>query len=244
MTLFSFEVPLAHQQEFEEFQDYTFALNFLMYASTDYLEYVRAKCKESGAYVIIDNSFNETNIPIAVQEMARIYEEFNPSLVIAPDADWWSTQYLVGAWSELASYVGPQRAMGIFRTTPEKQLLDRRGCSHYATSYWFRQNTTPDALTPDTHFLGLGDLADVRKYLPRTLDTSIPIKMALRGESLLGWAAEGGKYTRHYTREAWGPARFERAWKYFQTEMTPEQLELAKANIRDLRWLVNGSAES
>src|ERR1044072_1094468 len=109
MTLFSFEVPLAHIKDFEEVQDFTFALSFLLYASEDYSDYVRLKCKDPYETVYIDNSFNETNVPIATQEMARIFYAYHPSAVIAPDADWWQTKDLLSAYDDLTRYVDKSR---------------------------------------------------------------------------------------------------------------------------------------
>lgn len=237
MTLFSFEVPLAHLKDFDQYQDFTFALCYLMYASQDYTDYVDDRCYRKDI-VHIDNSFNETNVPIAPQEMARIYNKYKPTTVLSPDADWWTSDDILTAFDDLASKIPHRHIMGIYRNDAEYYSLQARSCNHLATSYWWRNKTV---LTPNVHFLGLGNLNDVVSVKPVTLDTSQPIKMALRGESLAEWAAAGGVYTRHYTREAWGPARSMRAWEYFTTVLTDKQLALAVQNVVDLKALVNGA---
>jgi hypothetical protein len=232
MTQFSFEVPIKHLHDFEEEQDFIFALSFLMYQSPTYEEYIRITCKYGqDLKVVIDNSFNETNLPIASQEMARLFFKYEPAAVISPDADWWGPVEVANAYQELASYLwAPHRVMGVYRNAEQHDLLLKAGCSQFAIPYEFRGGLPPWP----AHYLGLGDLAPVREDQPISLDTSIPIKMAIRGERFEDW---DGLYRRTYPHET-SAGRLQRIWDYFNCELTPQQLDLAIHNIRALKETV------
>jgi hypothetical protein len=74
---------------------------------------------------------------------------------------------------------------------------------------------------------------------PRTLDTSIPIKMAIKGIRFEDWVADGGVYTKVGGEQLRGDYRLQRAYQYFNATLTNEQLNLAVHNIQALKAVVN-----
>lgn len=235
MTKFSFEVPIAHLKDFEPYQDFMFGLCFLTYTNDDYSAYLKKQCKVTK--VIIDNSFNETNIPIATQEMERMYWEFMPSQVVSPDADWWPNSTVTNAFTQLSTKLTLDVVMGVYRSYGQFLELRHAGCTNFAIPYEWRYLVAhPEDCFEASHFLGLGNLDEVIANPPASLDTSIPIKMALRGERLIDW---DGKYIRNHPHET-SPVRLARVVNYFNTTLTDEQLVLAIQNIQDLKQAVNG----
>lgn len=241
MTKFAFEVPIAHLQDFQPYQDFTFGLCFLTYTSEEYSAYL-VKQINNNQTVILDNSFNETNIPISTQELVRLYRFYKPTQIISPDADWWSSDLVQAAYKELIRWVPQLSIMGVFRNYSQWAKLDYSGCKSFAIPYEFRANLIGDKVVDiklwieGTHYLGLGHVQQVINTHPVSLDTSIPIKMAIRGERFEDW---DGVYVRKVAHET-TPARLQRLWDYFHCTMTDAQLELAVHNIEVLKRSVNG----
>lgn len=240
LTQFSFEVPVAHLDDFQPYQDFVFGLCFLTYTHPKYSQYIHDVCDAGELYVIIDNSFNETNIPIASQEMVRIFREFSPDQVVAPDADWWNDDTIVSAYNDLLRDLPRNAVLSVFRNNQQLHKLIDAGSRNLTIPYEWRQGADL-AKCNELHYLGLGNLDEILAHRPYSLDTSIPIKMALRGETFQDWVASGGQYIRHHPHEV-TPTRLARVMNYFNTRMTDVQLELAVNNIKALKAVVNGAA--
>lgn len=224
VTRFCFTPPLQHIHDFAPYQDFTFALSFL-------LENERYRAWLDGLetnYVILDNSFNETQIPVTVEEVVELFRTTYCDVVVQPDADNWTSQQMIEAYVAVADQIGPEHVMGIFRNQLERDWLYQAGAHFTALSYWWRDNWAAGSNFRGVHFLGLGD----RRSLvlgADTLDTTIPIKMAIRGERIEDWDGHKPRQPENELRSA---DRLQRAWNYFNTVMTDEQLELAVHNIQ------------
>ena len=72
-----------------------------------------------------------------------------------------------------------------------------------------------------SHFLGLISIPEIRDFHPPTCDTSMPIKLAMKGMMLRDWAAKD--YPHIYTHELGNQGE-----DYFNAKLTTEQLEQAR----------------
>jgi len=238
MTKFAFEVPLEHLWDFDPIQDFTFGLSFLLEEPT-YEEYFGGKC-EAGELVYLDNGWNETLIAATPNEMARLWYKYQPTAVASPDSDQWKSIEIFDAFIELTRLIPAKSILSIFRNLEEQAVfLGRQGPT--ATSYWWVDSIDTTKLGK-VHCLGLFDLDLVRRYQPPTLDTSQPIKMALRGERFEDW---DGKRRQHPTRKVDSTVgtRLSRAWDYFNLHLTDTQLELAIHNCEALKAAVNADRQ-
>lgn len=227
MTLFSFEVPLKHLEEFDEYQDYYFALSFLCRESKEYFEYIKDKVN-LGHSVILDNSYNELNKPDSPKELAEMFYKLgNIKMidgVVSPDSDKWSFEELKEAYKEMISLVPKERVWVVVRN--EKEWLhfgqETKCCST------FLHRPTNSKLYFCSHYLGLVDPLEIVLFKPETCDTSMPIKIALKGMNMNDWRLEG--FPHYHTREWTDPS-------FFDLELTDKQLEQAKENIK---WIKAG----
>lgn len=238
MTNFAFEVPLAHVKDFEPYQDFIFGLSFLLIDPT-YSEYIVDHCVSGLKDVFIDNSFNETQVPVDAGFVADLYTSYLPTAVAAPDADVWESEIVIAEYERLRRLIPPDGILGIFKNWKEYNHLVTRGCTYKAVSYWWRDKCGSWLSAQNCHFLGLGDLQEVVGWQPRTLDTSIPIKMAIKGIALEDWS---GIYIKPQGEQLRGDFRLQRAWDYFNIRLTDAQLDLAVHNIQALKATVNASS--
>lgn len=250
MTKFAFEVPIRHLADFDEDQDFFFGLSFLLGYSLDYKRYLMWKIMD-GRGVIIDNGFNETQEPAKPSDMAVLWWDHRPDAIIAPDADNWSAYQLLEAYRETRKRVrvDPNPVMGLFRNRTEYYDLQLSGCRQFGISYWYYTDTnywnrwTADVQLANHHWLGLGDLSIMQAHKPKSLDTALPIKWAIKGQTFADWVNEGGLHNRGTANpyDLRSENRLRRAMDYFDTTLTPAQIDLAKANIRALKEAVNES---
>ena len=107
---------------------------------------------------------------------------------------------------------------------------------NFAVSYWVRDSFTPTDLClvsqEGIHFLGLLSIPEILQYRPRTCDTSMPIKLALRNETIRDWAGKG--YPHVHTKDLGFEGK-----DFFNATMTDKQLKLAKSNIEHLKEVIN-----
>lgn len=220
-TKFSFEVPLAHLEEFDEYQQYAFALSFLC-RDEGYFNYL-VDCKKRGKWLILDNSYNELKKADEPKELAYLYRELGADLVICPDDDNWTVRELEEAYKEMTSLVPREKVLLVVKSEEEYDWYLGQGGSKFCTTYeqrpWLRKNI----LHLSYHFLGLLNPWEISRFSPASCDTGMPIKLALEGKTMKEWVLEGCPHPRTHP-------------EYFNLVLTQEQIHLAKENIK---WTVN-----
>jgi hypothetical protein len=223
-TKFSFEVPLAHLNDFDKDQDYLFTLSFL-YADARYCNYLDNKL--NGRYLILDNSYNETNQPGDVKQLKEIAEDFNPDIIICPDCNGWGWNDLSNAyWIMRQEFLKHQLWM-VAKSTLEcnkMYYLNR----NYATTYEQRLGIDDIWNYKAKHFLGLINPWECFKFHPHTCDTGMPIKLALKGKTIKDWYKDGCRHPKTTP-------------DYFKIKMTLNQIKLAKENIKIIKECANGT---
>lgn len=241
VTKFSFEVPLDHLRDFHDDQDYIFTLSML-YSDPRYQEYIRFVRNEGLKTIWLDNSFNELFEAETIHNLWPIAQQCNASKIVVPDSIDWTTQQLVESFVDAAECVcsdGVERTSTLLAVATDYNTaleLIKYGAQQIAISYWVRNDWEYSQITAlrqsgtPVHFLGLLDMPELIACKPQTCDTSMPIKLALQGKTLREWATEGYP---HINTKDLGEA----GQDFFDTKMTPVQIDLAKFNIEQLRSL-------
>jgi len=231
MIKFSFEVPIKHLDDFDEYQDFVFALSMLVH-NQKYKDYLLKKQHQGLTTLWIDNSFNETFEADGAVYLASIFHFYSAQRVVAPDSIYWDTKQIVTAYKQMRQRLWPKEIIVAPQTFEIYKALREEGALHFAVSYWVRNKWTLEELQqiPNLHFLGcLGnkELIDVR---PASCDTGMPIKLAMQDTSVMDWIWKGCPHIHNKDLGLHGR-------DYFQAVLTPEQLALAKANILELKRL-------
>lgn len=233
MTKFAFEVPIPHLNDFHRYQDFIFTLSIL-YEDPDYLSYL-LKVKEEGLKTIwLDNSFNETFEVETPEKLYKLSLCSQASKVICPDHINWNADRLAESFRAMHKLgINKAQLLGVASDFESFKRLYNEGCTTIGVSYWVRSSWTYEQLLQvkdkcQLHFLGLNDMIELRAVQPHSCDTSMPIKLALQGQSLRNWAEQG--YPHINTKDLGLRGR-----AFFQADLSPLELQLSFDNIQLLR---------
>lgn len=228
MTKFSFEVPIAHLEEFEDLQDFHFSLSML-YENPVYEQFMHKQIDKGLKTVWLDNSYNEQLKATKHEDLARIMSVHDCSKVIAPDSPKWSTEQIFDSWDEMSQLVARWKVMIVVSNKEMFEKAKAMGIQPISISYWTRINMTWEELrwTKNCHFLGMLSVQELFDLRPPSCDTSMPIKMALKGLTIDEWEATG--HPHYYTHEM--P-------EFFDYIMSRKEIALARQNIIRLRELL------
>ena len=224
MTKFSFEVPIKHLQDFHEDQDYIFSLSFL-FQDPDYRSYITMNQK----FHILDNSYNELGEPQSLDSLISIYKHYKTDLLVCPDSDQWDSRRTVMSFAEAAFIIGTNQVIGIGRSLQEINGLTRLGCRYLAIPFEHRL-CLPIPMFSPVHFLGLNNLMELLAFEPETVDTSMPIKLALIGKTIDQWVMMGCPHIN--TKD------LIKSCDFFHMKMKVAEVKLAKTNIQRLKEVV------
>lgn len=233
MTKFSFEVPIKHLQDFEDLQDFHFTLSML-YDNPIYRSFYEEQRAKGEKTIWLDNSYNEKLSADSLSTLMGIANSLDVDKIIAPDSPEWSKEQIGDAFLEAATHISPKKLICVVKDVEMKEYMLKLGATHFATSYWVRPNLsliTQMKLMP-SHFLGLISIPEIRDFHPPTCDTSMPIKLAMKGMMLRDWAAKD--YPHIYTHELGNQGE-----DYFNAKLTTEQLAQARLNIIRLKEVCN-----
>lgn len=228
-TKYSFEVPIPHLQDFEDLQDFHFTLCHL-YDQPEYLSFFRQQRIKGEKTIWLDNSYNEQLEATGLSKMLGVAVQVEPSKIISPDSPKWDTAKIATAYVKALKVFNRDSLTVVVRSIEMKQALLECGANHFAVSYWVRPDLTHDVLQKlkPWHMLGLISPQEIITLQPPTCDTSMPIKIALRGWTLQEWGTKGCPHI--YTHELGESGK-----DFFNTKMTRDQIDLARMNIRRLK---------
>lgn len=228
-TKYSFEAPIPHLQDFEDLQDFHFTLCHL-YSNPEYLLFYRRQRVKGEKTIWLDNSYNELLEATSLSNMVHVSMQVDPDKVISPDSPKWDTVRMIDSYMQARKVFSRDTLTVVVRSTEMKRAFEAVGANHFCTSYWVRPDLTHDTLRKLSpfHMLGLISPQEIITLQPPTCDTSMPIKIALKGWTLQEWGAKGCPHI--YTHEL-GTA----GGDYFTTKMTRDQIDLARMNIRRLK---------
>jgi hypothetical protein len=223
MTLFSFEVPLKHLEDFDHLQDFHFSLSFL-YKYPEYKEFMLNTKKE----LWLDNSTNELKEPDSCSLLSALSNEVNAVKVIAPDHPDWNQETMLNSFLSLQKCGVPSEKICVIIHHPDWiGHFKSYGVRHFAVPYDFRYCTREKLKRfGECHFLGLLSIQELKIAKPTTCDTSMPIKLALLGQTMQDWMVNGCPHL-HSTPH------------FFDLTLSIKEVRLAKENIQELRRLLD-----
>lgn len=229
MTKFSFEVPIAHLEDFEDLQDFHFSLSML-YKNENYKKFMHNQAAEGLKTIWLDNSYNEQLKATKHEDLADIMKILDCAKVIAPDSPEWSMEAILHSHEKMTQLVNKDKVMIVVSNEEMFKASKALNIKPISISYWTRIKMTLSELhwTKDCHFLGMLSVAELVALRPPSCDTSMPIKMALRDLTIEEW--EEQDHPHYYTHEM--P-------DFFDMIMTQEEIDLARHNITRLKYLVN-----
>lgn len=223
-TYWSFEAPLNHLQDFSDLQDYHLALSFLL-SDKRYVTFLEEE--RINKNIILDNSYNELKKAEGIETLIQMAEMIKADAVISPDDHTWTTEETINAYKVLKSKSeGKFQIMVPTKSMDEARAAWAEGVIGLALPYRFRP-FMPEAFPwHKTHFLGLRDPIEVKMLKPISCDTSMPIKIALQGMTIDEWIIDICPHV------ATVP-------DFFHINMTIDQVELARRNIKRLKEVCN-----
>lgn len=193
-------------------------------------------CGPRKGEIWLDNSFNEKMKADDMITLGVAYDAILPDKVIAPDSPEMSAGDIVFNWRKVQSdfYLPPKRVIAVCSSEQMYLTLREQGATSLAVSYWTRDTirvTENGMWMSDCHFLGLLNPEELITFRPKTCDTSMPIKLAMKGWDLNEWKRRG--YPHIHTKDLgkWGG-------DYFNAQLDEPTLLLAKENIRRLREVI------
>lgn len=230
MTKFSFEVPLKHLYEFEDDQDFHFTLSTL-YHYQEYQEYLHHVKAKGLSTLWLDNSYNEKKEADDASTLFLLNELWRPQRVVCPDSPKWTTQQIADSFEIMRKRLPVDDLLVVVRNQEMYLDLKDMGCKNFAVSYHSRREGFTQrqmyALL-NLHFLGLLEPEEVRLIRPTSCDTSMPVKIAMKGWHLVDWISMGCPHIHTADLGLEGKS-------FFEAEMTHWQLNLAHNNIKRLK---------
>lgn len=229
-TKYSFEVPIKHLEDFEDLQDFYFTLSIL-YKEKRYAEYMKRISREGTSAIWLDNSYNELMKAQSAITLSVIAEEYNAVRVIAPDSPEMSGPELTDGFFNLIDHdVRIENIICVASSQVIQEYLMQQGAINFALSYWVRPNLHEREISNmmPCHFLGLLSTNEILTFKPPSCDTSMPIKLALRNHDIDDWRRQGFPHINTKDLGLHGS-------DFFHCEMTPQQIALARINIKALK---------
>lgn len=221
----SFEVPTYHLEDFQEDQDYLFALTHLC-KSKPYVKFHRRSKLDK----ILDNSENELGKPVIGPSLVKNALKIGASAIIAPDHDFWSIAETAKAYEDTLRYANGTdlKIYAVVRNKKEFSVLLDIGATQTAIPYEYRFTCEKSLLHIINHWLGLNNPLEARIFQPSTIDTGMPIKLAIEGITIDSWIRSCCPHIHNINYK-----------EYFSIKMSLPQIRLAKRNIKRLKEVCN-----
>lgn len=241
MTLFSFEVPIVHLKDFSSYQDFHLCLSHLCRQSKPYLNFYKEKVNESLKAVWLDNGYNENMKADSAYTLVKIAQMLHPHLIICPDSPKWPVSKIQAAFDRMVSLTSRAALQSILMVVvrDEKMMsyMQCHGVTKFAVSGRARTNFSSLGWTKGLHYLGVNTITELKDYFPISVDTSLPIKLALKGMTIRKFH-ESGLPCVHYERAT---GQVQKKKEYFNLHLSDKILELAISNIMALKKVCDNS---
>jgi hypothetical protein len=238
MTNLTFEVPHKHLEDFKDLQDFHFALS-LHCQWKAYRDFFKRQAVKGVKQVWLDNSFNETGKADSLTKLFKLAYQLGAHKIIIPDNPEWSVKKVVTQYNQAINLFSPASSIVVINSFEMMTELEDQGAECFALSYHVRLPYYNNGGLPghflwakECHFLGLCSIRELQEIQPLSCDTSVPIKLALKGISIRQWYEDGCP---RIHRQPGDKGKL----VYYDIEMTKEQIELARQNILNLKYAVN-----
>jgi hypothetical protein len=219
------EIPINHLKDFVPFTDFDFCLAHLVLQNELYAKFYSGQ-RQKGREVWLDNSLIELGYPMEKKEMLYAAQICCATHIIPPD---WPeeperTMETAVEWKKGLSYKIIGVVHGNFET--QKKVLDEYRKNNILPSLPFRGNRV--WVTPSIgsfHFLGMNSLREIHISQPSSIDTKLPLKLALQNKTLgINFSKKSPTYT-------YGATELD----LINTKLTLVQTALACYNIMKIR---------
>lgn len=220
---FSLEIPLNHWDVFAPHCDFHYALADFVLNNKDYAKtYSKLKGEKW-----LDNSFNELREDIGVEKLLKAADIINPTHITALEAfsPKENIKNVLKTKKEFSKRGLNYKIVGCYRGGKKDLEILLEICDIVALPYddyrakplaWFNSDIF--------HYFGFKNLDELRRYPPRSLDTSVPIRAAMYGIDL-----------RVRERRPKKLPLFDKT-----LNLTKEQIKLAVLNIEAIKEAGNG----
>lgn len=224
-TKWAFEVPMYHLEDFQDLQDSNFCLAHLC-KDKKYVKFFR----NSPLVTTLDNSYNEEGKPTSVTSLVRIAEELEAYTIVSPDSHLWGLGEALTAFESLQKVIGDKdfTISYVIHSAREYEIAKYAGSKFTAAPGRWRSSMPTRVLHVVDHFLGFNNPLEVRTFHPASVDTGMPIKLALQGKTLDSWLRESCPHIHNKDFK-----------DYFFLKMSLPQIRLARKNILRLKEVCN-----
>ncbi len=222
-TLWSFEAPIKHLQDFDDLQDIQFTLSML-FTNPEYYQHMT---QHRNKPLWLDNSYNEKGKADDPDKLLQLANEIHPDITVSPDNPKWPESQLKETFNRMLTFLPRRNLMLVAPTYQHYKKLKFLNPGIWGISYWNRgewlhTNLLSMCQKEKTHFLGLLHPREIQLYRPYSCDTSMPIKLALQDMTIQDWVDQGCQHI--YTKP-----------DFFDLEMSDTEIHTARANIKTLK---------
>jgi hypothetical protein len=183
----------------------------------------------------LDNSYNEKMKAESIKQLRSIADQTGVDKIICPDDPSWSTAEILLKYYEMNIFYPPENLIVVVNSEEMYKVALKNGVKNCAVSYWTRPNPiylSEHAWLHNLHFLGLLTIDELVLCEPPSCDTSMPIKLAIKGQTMEDWLAEGCPHINTKDLGLYGS-------DFFRSNLDPGTIKLARENILYLKDKVN-----
>lgn len=184
------EIPDAHLEELSTYVDFDFCLTHILLREgpdSTYAKFYR-KQREAGRDVWMDNSFHELGHSLPLSDILDAAKMITPTHVVAFEVanDSFETYlHVLQLKEKIEQHKLPYKIVGTWQGG-KKGLAKLESVSDIVALPFRRARHT--ILTKDNsrqyHFFGIRTLDEIRRFPPRSIDTSAPIKYVLMNDDM------------------------------------------------------------
>lgn len=225
------EIPTKHWDEFFPYTDFDYALCHEVLRNPEYWKKYQNLDRSTGREIWLDNSYNELREDIGIDSIKRAIDMIQPTHVVLPEGkhplD--NLSKIIKGMEDLSGYKdikfiatwrGGAAELIYLYTHTLKPLIaipydDNR-------DFFYPPHSPYDP--KEFHFFGFKSLKELSIVKPRSIDTSLPLRLAIQGRSLF----DAMDY--RPTTPLFNP----------DTLMTSSQLKLAHGNMKILMGYLKG----
>lgn len=219
------EIPIRHLHQFTPLTDFDFVLAHLVNENTTYRNFY-ADQRLKGREVWLDNSLIELGYPLSKTEMLNAALLCNATHIIPPD---WPEDPDKTCKTAIEMKGKGYKIIGVIhgRYDTQRMILHEYKQNDIIPSLPFRgdrswYNSQKDGAI---HFLGMNSLKEIVDQHPSSIDTKLPIKLALQNKMINN---DFDKKSEEYT---YGSQPFD----LIETNLDSQQISLACYNIMKVR---------
>jgi len=225
--LLSLEVPVRYLNVFDRYQDYHFVLADWALQDKTYKNFM----KDSPKVIYLDNGYNETKECVDPDTLVGLAEDLGANYVVAPDPEDDPQTHLdiLKEWRNMHF-----QTIGVLHDSYKPYYDQIQQLAHVLAIPYRAKRARKPIGERTMHYFGFRSLKETYELARGThfhsMDTSVPIKLALQGRCL-----DSFDYTNHRPDEV-----LKTKPEYLDLVLDPKTLALALYNSRVLFYVTCG----